>query len=154
MKSIDLTPTQNAPELITGSLRMLADRLLVKPLPWDTATKVIAVRFGDPVRGEVLAVGPGIHPISKRRPSRDGKKVTVDYSKRFRPTEIKVGDIVELGGLNVFDGKGYQFPQVIVNGVRCFICFERDVAIVRDDLRARRHEALVSEDGSAVDFVS
>lgn len=129
--------TREIPEVVNGKLRMLSDNILVRPLDWDTATKIIAIRFGDPVRGEVLAVGPGRHPICKRVKSSDGKKVTVHYSRRFQPTEVKPGDIVELGGLNVFDGQGYPFPnRVIYNGVKCFICQERDVAIVRDDLKS------------------
>lgn len=122
-------------EVVNGSLRMLGDRLLVKPLDWDASQVVIAIRRGRPVRGKVLAVGPGIHPVSKRTNLPNGKR-RIDFSKRFRPTEVKAGDIVELGGLNVFDGQGYAFPEVVVNGQHCIICTERDVCIVRDDLRA------------------
>jgi hypothetical protein len=60
----------------------------------------------------------------------------MDYARRFQPTEVKPGDIVELGGLNQFDGQGYQFTEVFLNGVRHLVCSERDVVIVRDDLRA------------------
>jgi len=122
-------------EVVNGILRMVGDRILVKPLDWDANKTVIAIRHGRPVRGEVVAVGPGHHPIKYKR-NEKGPKGLMDYSKRFQPTEVKPGDIVELGGLNQFDGKGYQFPEVMVNGVKHIVCSERDVAIVRDDLRA------------------
>ena len=76
----------------------------------------------------MLAVGPGIHPVSKRIKSHDGQKQRIEFSKRFRPTEVKVGDTVELGGLNIFGGNGYDFPEVMVNGEKCLIVTERDVA--------------------------
>jgi co-chaperonin GroES (HSP10) len=121
-------------EIINGSLRMMGDRILVKPLDWDASKTIVAIRHGRPVRGEVVAVGPGHNPI-KYKPNALGKKAQMDYSKRFQRTEVKVGDIVELGGLNQYDGQGYQFPEVIVNGVKHIVCTERDVCIVRDDLK-------------------
>lgn len=118
-------------EVITGNLRMRGDRILLKPLQWDTATTVVAIRHGRPVRGEVIAVGPGIHPVSKRTNTNDGRR-RVDFSKRFQPTEVQPGDVVELGGLNIFDGHGYDFPEVIVNGEKHIIVTERDVCGIRD----------------------
>lgn len=122
-------------EFINGTLRLLADRILLKPLEWDASKTIIAIRHGRPVRGEVIAVGPGHNPI-KYKANAQGKRAQMDYSRRFRPTDVKPGDIVELGGLNQFDGKGYQFTEVIYNGEAHLICSERDVCIVRDDLRA------------------
>jgi co-chaperonin GroES (HSP10) len=119
-------------EVINGTPRMLGDRILLKPLDWDASKTIIAIRHGRPVRGEVVAVGPGIHPVSKRTNLPNGQK-RVDFSKRFRPTEVKVGDIVELGGLNQFDGQGYQFPEVVVNGHTHIVVTERDVCGVRTD---------------------
>lgn len=117
-------------EVVNGSLRMLGDRILLKPLAWDTNTLVHAIRQGRPVRGEVIAIGPGIHPVSKRTRLADNRQ-RIDFAKRFQPTEVKPGDVVELGGLNIFDGKGYDFPEVIVNGVKHIIVTERDVCGVR-----------------------
>lgn len=135
--SVDLTSTQNFPEVVNGTLRMRGDRILVEPIDWDASKTIIAIRRGDPVRGKALAVGPGIYPVSKRIPIEGGRKTRVEFSTRFRPTEVKVGDILELGGLNIFDGKGYQFPKVVVNGVSCIIVTERDVAGIRDDFSER-----------------
>lgn len=122
-------------EVINGPIRMLSDRVLLKPLDWDASKTIIAIRHGRPVRGEVIAVGPGHYPIKYKR-NEKGPKGLMDYSKRFRPTEVKPGDIVELGGLNQFDGNGYQFVEIFYDGAPHLICSERDVAIVRDDLRA------------------
>lgn len=129
---------KSKPEVINGKLRMAGDRILLKPLEWEgtdvhgEGSVLHVVRSGRPLRGRVIEVGPGIHPVSKRVKSDDGRKQRIEFSKRFRPTEVKVGDIVELGGLNIYDGKGYNFPEVIYNGERCLIVTERDVAIVRD----------------------
>lgn len=118
-------------EIINGTVRLLGDRVLLRPLEWDASKIIIAIRHGRPVRGEVMAVGPGHNPIKYRE-----KRSKMDYSKHFRPTQVKVGEIVELGGLNIFDGKGYQFEEILYNGARCLICTERDIAIVRDDMVA------------------
>lgn len=125
-------------EVINGNLRMTGDRILLKPLAWEgesvhgQGSVIAVVRTGRPLRGEVLAVGPGIHPVSKRVATDGGKRQRVEFSKRFRPTQVKVGEVVELGGLNIFDGQGYDFPEVIVNGEKCLIVTERDVAGVRE----------------------
>lgn len=121
-------------EIINGTLRLIGDRLLVKPLKWEPSKVLEVVRYGRPLRGEVIAVGPGANQ-KKYKPGPGGPKSFMDYSKRFRPTDIKVGEIVELGGLNIFDGQGYQFPEVIYNGEKHLICNENDIAIVRDDLK-------------------
>lgn len=113
-------------EIINGRLRMLGDRILVKPLDWDASKTIIAIRHGRPVRGEVIAVGPGHHPL-KYKPNAQGKRGLMDYSKRFQRTEVAPGDIVELGGLNQFDGKGYQFSEVLIGTEPHVICTERDV---------------------------
>ncbi len=122
-------------EIVNGQLRMMGDRILLRPLPWDTATTVVAIRHGRDVRGEVLAVGPGRRPFKDIGRSDNGNHRRITEGKHFQPTQVRVGEIVELGGLNVFDGKGYRFDEVLYNGERCLICCERDVAVVRDDLR-------------------
>lgn len=121
--------------IIHGSLRMLGDRILLKPLEWDASKVLIAIRHGRAVRGEVVAIGPGCHP-KKYKAGAKGPKSLMDYSKRFQRTELKPGDIVELGGLNIFDGQGYAFPEVMVGTERHIVVQEADVAIVRDDLKA------------------
>lgn len=131
-------------EVINGRMRMTSDRLLIKPMEWNgedvhgAGTKIVAVRHGNPVRGQVVAVGPGHYPVCKRTNLSDGRR-RIEYSKHFRPTEVRPGDVVEFGALNanVFDGKSYPFTEVLYNGEPHLICQERDVTIVRDDLRAK-----------------
>ncbi len=122
-------------EIVQGSLRMLGDRILLKPLEWDASKTVVAIRHGRPVRGEVIAVGPGCYPNRYQSGKRDGKDFRKSYAtKAFRPTEVKPGDIVELGGLNIFDGQGYIYQEVVISNELHLICSEKDVAVVRDDL--------------------
>lgn len=116
-------------EIVNGTLRLLGDRMLVKPLDIHWSEHVIAVRKGRPVRGQVISVGKGEHPKRYQKDS-IGNRKSYTLSQRFRPTEVKVGDIVELGGLNQFDGLGYQFTEVIYNGEKHLICSEKDVAAV------------------------
>ena len=110
-----------------ADVRMLGDRILLKPLKWEPSKIIEVVRHGRALRGEVMAIGPGHNPLKYKKER--GRKL-MDYSKRFRPTEIQVGDIVELGGLNIFDGKGYEFPEVVVGNETMLICTERDVTMV------------------------
>ncbi len=125
-------------EIINGSLRMLGDRILLKPLEWDASKIIIAIRHGRAVRGEVITTGPGKWVTRTVTGKRDGKDYRKRYeTKAFQKTEVKPGDIVELGGLNIFDGKGYMFPEVLVGTERYIIVQEADVAIVRDDLMVR-----------------
>ncbi len=112
-----------------ADVRMLGDRVLLKPLKWEPSKIIEVVRHGRPLRGQVMAVGPGHHPLKYRAGPR-GPRQFMDYRKRFQRTEVKVGDIVELGGLNIFDGKGYEFTEVVVGNEVMIICTERDVAIV------------------------
>jgi len=108
------------------TLRPLRDRVLIKPLPWDASKTIIAIRHGRPVRGEVIAVGPGSHPKKYRE-----KKSKYVLSNHFVPSDVKPGDIVELGGLNAFDGLGYSFPQVMIGNELHLLCQEGDIAVVR-----------------------
>lgn len=127
-------------DIVNGSLRMLGDRILLKPLDWNgesvhgEGSMIHVERRGRPVRGEVMAVGPGCYPNRYKSGTKDGKDFRKSYAtKAFRPTEVKIGDIVELGGLNVFDGKGYIYQEVMIGTELHLICSEKDVACVRDD---------------------
>lgn len=105
------------------TLRPLRDQLIVKPLKWEPS-KIIEVVSSKrkPLRGVVVAAGPGCYP----------KLYNKDRSKSwdsavFRPCEVKVGDMVELGGLEI---DGYLFPQVMLGNEPHVICREADVAVV------------------------
>lgn len=101
-------------------LRPLRDQIVVKPLAWEPSKTIqIAGDTRKPLRGIVVAAGPGCFP---KRYNRDRSK-TWD-SKAFRPTQVKVGDVVELGGLEI---GGYRFQQVVMDNEMHVICREEDV---------------------------
>lgn len=111
---------------------MLRDRLLLRPLDWEPSTILTVVRSGRPLRGEVVSVGPGrLYRRYKPHPTDPGKRVYVETGA-FIPTQVKVGDIVELGGLNAYDGAGYNFPQITIGTETFLICQEQDVAFVQE----------------------
>lgn len=115
-------------------LRLLRDRLLVRPLEWSPSVIITAIRNGRPVRGVVEAVGPGrLHRKYRPHPTDSRKRQFID-TKQFIPCEVKPGDVIELGGLNIFDGEGYNFPQVIIATERFLICQEQDVCFVHEQL--------------------
>ncbi len=118
-------------EVIVGKLRPLRDNILIRPLKWEPSKLLEVVRHGRPLRGEVVAVGPGTH---ERKYKRDhaGQKVSYKLAKHFRRMEVKVGDTVEIGGLNAFDGLGYCFTELNVNGETLLMCQEADVCGIVD----------------------
>lgn len=120
------------PEILPegAKLRMMGDRILLKPLPVEHSQTFEVVTHTRPMRGVVVAVGPGMHPYKHRPHPYDRNKKTIVRSNHFLPTQVKVGDVVELGGLNVFDGKGYQFPQVVIGTETHVIVTERDIAAI------------------------
>ncbi len=128
---VTLNDQSDAEILPAGTrLRLLRDRILLKPLDWEPSTIISVVRRGRPLRGVVVEVGPG-RLLRKYRPHpHDPRKRTYVDTARFVPTELQVGDIVELGGLNAYDGQGYNFTQVIIGTERYVICQEQDVACV------------------------
>ncbi len=113
----------------------LRDQLIVKPLPLELSDAIDAEWQGQVVRGVVIAAGPGCYPnIHKRgfRPGKHGRPEPyheIRQSRIFRPTEVRVGDVVELGGLEL---GGYLFPKVWADGAWCVLCREQDVAILHE----------------------
>jgi hypothetical protein len=109
----------------SSRLRPLRDVLIVEPLDWEPSKILNVVYFGAPLRGRVLAAGPGRYPI--RYNGRKGMRTKSWDSKVFLPTEVQVGDVVELGGLEL---RGYLFESFLWGDKRCIRCREQDVAIV------------------------
>ncbi len=118
-------------EILPGGtkLRMLRDRILLRPLDWVPSSLIQVVRHGRPLRGVVEAVGPG---RLYRRYRTQGNKRDYIETNHFIPTQVKVGDVVELGGLNVYDGLGYNFPQITIGTETFIVCQEQDVAFVSE----------------------
>ena len=106
-------------DMVWGKIRMMGDRILVKPINPMLSSVIVAAWHGKAVRGEVVAVGPGEYPNKY-----NSERSTVRRSKVFRPTEVRPGDLVELGG---FDIRGYAFPRILFNGVEHVIASEKDV---------------------------
>ena len=131
-------------------LRLLRDRLLVRPLEWLPSRIIATIRHGRPLRGVVETVGPGRLYRRYRPHPTDARKRQYVESKHFIPTEVKPGDVVELGGLNVFDGRGYNFPQVIIGTDRFLICQEQDVCFVHEFDNPSEEGRAVANDGAAL----
>ncbi len=121
-------------EILPGGtrLRMLRDRILVRPLDWEPSRIICVVRRGRALRGVVEAIGPG--RLYRRYRAKAHSSTQREYVETgtFIPTQLRIGDVVELGGLNAFDGQGYNFPQVMIGTQRYLIAQEQDVAFVHE----------------------
>lgn len=123
-KRIDFIPA-------TQNIRPLRNQIVVKPLPWEPSPtlKALGVEViwqGGVLRGEVLAVGPGCYP---KLYNKDRSKCW--DSKTFRPCDVKAGDIVELGGLEIH---GYQHWLTVQWGNdKVIIASEQDVTGIVDN---------------------
>lgn len=122
---------RKTPDIVPAGckLRPLKDKIVVRVIDFNYSATLVHTYHGSPVRGEVVSVGPGRYPNIYRQGTKDGKAWrTVHESLHFRPTELKVGDIVEFGGLEL---QGYAFQRVLMDGYDHVVCSEQDVAGVR-----------------------
>ena len=110
----------------TATIRPLGDRIFVRPLPNITSKVLSVVHEGRALRGVVTHVGPGYREKKRYKNSR-GETVKIGETGRVTPVELRPGDVVELGGLEI---SGYSFPKVMIGNVEHLIVQERDVAIV------------------------
>jgi co-chaperonin GroES (HSP10) len=108
-------------------IRPLRDQIIVEPLDWKPSSIIEVVYTGKPLRGIVRAVGPGRYP--KKYDGPKGKRTKTWDSKSYLPTELKVGDVIELGGLEI---RGYLFQTIRWGSKEMIVCQEADVAIVYD----------------------
>lgn len=114
--------------LPTERIRPLRDVIIVKVEPLKLSATIHAEWKGEPVRGTVAAIGPGCYPNRHYRGKRDNKDFhTIKPSQHFRPTEVRVGDRVELGGMEI---GGYLWPRITIDGQEHVIATEKDVACV------------------------
>lgn len=116
------------------NIRPIRDQIVIEPLDANPSKIIELVEnHVKPLRGKVLAVGPGCYPWlyqehlggpwSMSVPK--GKRVAQKQSKAFRPCDVKVGDIVQLGGLEI---GGYLHPRFRWGNKEVVICREEDVA--------------------------
>lgn len=110
-------------------LRPIRDGILLEPLDWNPSHVIELVRFGRPLRGVVKAVGPGAYQKIYLK-NAEGQRCGYKDTMIFTPTDVKPGDVVELGGLSTFDGAGYQFQDVMIDGKTHLLCTEKDVCVV------------------------
>ncbi len=109
----------------SAKIRPLRDVIVLEPLDWEPS-KIVAVAYsGKPLRGRVLAVGPGHYP--KRYNGPKGKRSKSWEAKCFLPCDVRKGDIVELGGLEL---GGYLFQTVRWGKREVVICREADITLV------------------------
>lgn len=100
-------------------IRCLRDQMIVEPLETVYSAIIEVIHEHKPMRGKVKAIGPGHYPLKYNAPKYGSKPRTKSWeSKEFQPTECKVGDIVELGGLQY---GGYSF-QTFYWGDRLHLC--------------------------------
>jgi co-chaperonin GroES (HSP10) len=109
-------------------IRCRRDYIVVEPLEVDHGTTIIVKERTKPLRGIVKAVGPGHYP--KRYDHSDKHRRTKTWdSKSFQPTEVRPGDVVELGG---YEYSGYSFQTFLWGDKVHLLCREADVAGVCD----------------------
>lgn len=109
-------------------IRPLRDWLVVEAEAHVASRLIYVPEFGRPLKGTVLAVGPGCYPKRYDHAEKHKRSKSWD-SRRFRPTEVKVGDRVELGGA---ESGGYAFEQLWWGERLCLLCREEDVCLVRE----------------------
>ncbi len=118
----------------TAQIRCLRDQIIVEPLIVVHSATIIVIERTKPLRGIVKAVGPGIWPRKYDRPEKHLRSKTWD-SKVFRPCEVKVGDVVELGGSEI---GGYAFQTFYWGDVLHLWAREEDVAVLSEDMTAEQ----------------
>jgi hypothetical protein len=112
----------------SAKVHPLRNQLILEPLPWPFSKTIEVVYQGRPIRGKVLAAGPGKYPKIYNGPK--GKRSKSWDSKHFRPCDVKVGDIVQLNNITEADGTidGMLFPTFRWGSKECVVCTEDDVA--------------------------
>lgn len=141
---VNLTGNGRGGELSYGSttyidpseqIRPMQDYIVVEPLDVEHSQILTVIEHTKPLRGIVKAVGPGHFPLCYDHPEKS-KRTKMWRSPVFQPTQVKVGDIVELGAVKI-DGRiaGYSFQQVMWGSKMHLMCREADVSgIVMEDL--------------------
>lgn len=110
-------------------IRCRHDHIVVEPLAVEHSSILEVVEDIRPVRGVVKAVGPGHYPKRYNHPDKHVRS-KMWRSPTFQPTEVKVGDVVELGGADL---GGYNFQTFLWGERLHLICTERDVSGVCED---------------------
>jgi co-chaperonin GroES (HSP10) len=105
-------------------LRPLRDQMIVEPLEVVHSRYLIIPEHGKPIRGTCRAIGPGHYRKQYDHPDKH-KRTKMWEGTHYVPTEVKVGDIVHLGGAEL---GGYAFEQFWWGDKLHIHCREADVA--------------------------
>jgi hypothetical protein len=108
----------------------LKDWLLVEAYEVRHSATLLVDHRTKPLRGRVIAAGPGHYPKRYDHPEKHKRSKMWD-AKCFQPTEVKPGDIIEVGGL---ENDGYAFETCWYGDKFCFWCTERDVCGVSEGM--------------------
>lgn len=119
-ESFDALPAQ-------AKIKPLRDQIILEPIPWPFSEVLEVVYRGRPLRGKVKAIGPGTY--QKRYDGPKGRRSKSWDSKHLTPCDVKVGDIVQLGGLSI---DGYLFPTFRWGNQEHVVCREADVTVIED----------------------
>jgi co-chaperonin GroES (HSP10) len=111
-----------------AKLRPLGDQIIVEPLNVVLSSIIVTHEDTKPLRGIVKAVGPGHYPKVYDHPDKHRRTRMWD-SAVFQPTELEVGDVVELGG---HGHQGYAFQTFYWGDVKHLFCREADVSGIVD----------------------
>lgn len=111
-------------------LKPLRNQIILEPIPWPFSDIIEVAYKGRPIRGKVLAAGPGTYP--KRYNGPKGKRSKSWDSKYFRPCDVKVGDVVQLNNITESDGSidGMLFQTFRWGNKECTVCTEDDVTVI------------------------
>lgn len=128
----------------SARIRPLRDQIVLEPLDWEPSKIIAVAYFGKPLRGIVRAAGPGCYRLQYQDSITGDWSFTVPKGRRkamrssnvFRPCDVKVGDVVELGGLEI---GGFLHMTIRWGAKEMVVCREEDVAIVDDE--ATFHES-------------
>ncbi len=101
---------------------------MLEPIAWPFSEVIEVIYSGRALRGIVRAVGPGCY--EKKYDGPKGKRTKSWDSKHLRPCDVKVGDIVQLGGLSL---EGYLFQTFRWGDKEMVICRENDVTGIEND---------------------
>lgn len=120
-----------------AKIRPLRDQLIVEPLNVVLSQTIITHEDTKPLRGIVKAAGPGHYPKCYDHEEKHRRTKMWD-SDVFHPTQVKVGDVVELGGYGI---GGYSFQTLHWGEKLHIICREADVSGIVEGLTADQARA-------------
>lgn len=135
-----------------AAIRPLHDQIVVEPLPVEHSKILAVVENTKPLRGIVKAVGPGHYPMRYDHPDKH-RRTKMWRSSRFQPTQVKVGDIVELGSIREDNGRitGYNFQQFLWGTKLHIMCREADVSgiVVQEPAQPAGEQPLEAQEAAA-----